>query len=331
MEEDIWEEDELNDEEVIIENEDDVALNQEDEEEEDNSWFYDLMMEPEEEDENISKMKQDDYLAAWIPSSPTPKNNIPSNAKYAYNYLNNKGLPSHVSAGIVGNLMKESNVNPNTRDGDKRGGIGGIAQWDPSRSKNLIAYSKSTGRSPVDLDTQLDFVIHEAQQRGDLDSALKTKSPEEAALVFGRRYERPNERYADWGTRQSNARGLVRYQYGGTNNIPDDLKDISDESIAEYLYDEGVDLEDPSNNIASGIPEVINKIDSGIDTVRNVKSRADQVSNTIAKYVSLGIDAQTEIAGVQRNNNNIREYNARKNKKRFANVNTNLNQPLIYT
>lgn len=347
--EDVSSEEGLSEDDVIIQGEEDIPF---EEEEDDNAqWFMDLMNTEEEEPvykPTTDKMKEDVYLSSWIPSTPTPKTNITSNAKYAYNYLNQKGLPGHVSAGIVGNLMKESNVNPTTRDGDKRGGIGGIAQWDPARSRELVNFSKASGRNPQDLDTQLDFVLHEAEQRGDLDKTLKARTPEEAAVVFGRSYERPSEKYADWETRQSNARGLMAKQYGGKiarngiNNTPqlDDLEGIDDESIQEYLDDnrsifENLDSDVEENEDGENDTKVQDTIAGAIKGVTNVVNQINAFKNraidVAGKTASNAIDAQTEMAGIQRNASSLRKYNLNKNRKKYSDINTTLNQPLIYT
>ena len=347
-----WEDyEELSEEDVIIDDDEALPVQDNEEEEElDINWFNSLMEDAPEETEVEASMKSDPYLSSWIPSKSTPKVNVTDNAKYAYNYLNEKGLPSHVSAGIVGNLMKESNVNPNTRDGDKRGGIGGIAQLDPTRSRALINFSKQQGRNAQDLDTQLDFVMHEAKQRGDLDKTMSAKTPEEAAVLFGRSYERPSEKYADWNTRQANARKIMSKQYGGytkalygIDNIPeieeftDDYGMVGPEGYegAENFEDVEDDSEDPSNinpkGVANTASAIVGGVEKTLDGIDKVKSFRDRIGNNISKGVSSLIDLQNEVQGTQRNALSLRKFNERKNRKKYANVSTSLNQPLIYT
>lgn len=115
--------------------------------------------------------------------------------KYAYQFFLQKGLEPHHAAGIVGNLVQESghfrdDVIAGTRKGDE-GKATGIAQWHPDRAKELEKWASRNGMNPYSLDAQLEFVYHEARQRGDIGALSKTKTPEEAAFVFAKRYERP--------------------------------------------------------------------------------------------------------------------------------------------
>lgn len=343
MEEDIWSgnhdlwenPEEYTEENVVIQQEQEV------EEEEDNWEFFNELMSDYEEPEEVKKIRNDPSLQDWIPMAPPKK--VGDTAKYAYNYLNQKGLPNHVSAGIVGNLMKESNLNPRIHDGDKRGGIGGIAQWDPSRSRNLINYSQQNGQDPYSLETQLDFVLHESKQRGDLDKTLQTKSPEEAALVFGRTYERPNEKYADWGTRQSYARGLTQ-QYGGAiagynvvQNIPDELfmEGVSDDSILEYLQEQNYKLEGEEDNEEDKDLNIGNIAANAITGTTKVIQQANQFKNNridrATKIASNAIDVASEQAAIQKNALSLRKFNARKNSKKYQLNTSSQNNIPIYT
>ncbi|MBN7809115.1 hypothetical protein JZX86_27735 [Agrobacterium rosae] len=89
------------------------------------------------------------------------------NARYAYKYYQDKyKLAPHQAAGIVGNLMQESTFNTGARNaGDGRDGSDsiGIGQWNQDRARNLRAFG---GDKAGDLDTQLDFVMHELQGSG---------------------------------------------------------------------------------------------------------------------------------------------------------------------
>lgn len=118
-----------------------------------------------------------------------------NSAKYAYNYFQQKGIPSHLAAGIVGNLIQESgNFRPDVIAGERTGDNGaakGIAQWHSDRWNSLLSYANQTGKNPYTLDFQLDYVLHEAQQRGDLNAISGSRNAEEAAYTFAKRYERP--------------------------------------------------------------------------------------------------------------------------------------------
>lgn len=334
MEEDIWTNEydfwenpeELTDDNVVIEQE-----RIEENEEEDTEWFNELMN-YEDEPESVRKIREDPTMQDWIPQSPPKK--VGDTARYAYNYLNQKGIPEHVSAGIVGNLMKESNLNPRIQDGDKRGGIGGIAQWDPTRSRGLLNFGQQTGGDPYSLETQLDFVLHESKQRGDLDKTLQAKSPEEAALIFGRTYERPNEKYADWETRQAYARGLTQ-QYGGAiegmnvvKNLPDEfyLQGIGDEAIVDYLQEEDYQLNE------DGMGSVIGDTVSGaIKVGQQINQFKKDKIEQARKFASNAIDIANEQAAISKNQVSLRKFNAQKNLKKYSLNTSGQNNLPIYT
>jgi hypothetical protein len=84
------------------------------------------------------------------------------NAMYAYRYYIDKyKLKPYQAAGIVGNLMQESTFNTGARnkgDGSDGSDSVGIGQWNGERARNLKAFG---GDNYTNLDTQLDFVMHE--------------------------------------------------------------------------------------------------------------------------------------------------------------------------
>jgi len=108
------------------------------------------------------------------PNDVNPPSDMPPASEYAlsnaeqtaYNYFVSKGLTPIQSAGIVGNLIQESNVMPTSVQ--YGGGPGrGIAQWsvggrwDTSHSDNITAYANQQGTSRWALNTQLDFIWYE--------------------------------------------------------------------------------------------------------------------------------------------------------------------------
>lgn len=90
------------------------------------------------------------------------KPSLNNNAMYAYRYFQDKyKLAPHQAAGVVGNLMQESTFNTGAHNaGDGRDGSDsiGIGQWNGDRAKNFRAFA---GENTGNLDTQLDFVMHE--------------------------------------------------------------------------------------------------------------------------------------------------------------------------
>jgi len=70
------------------------------------------------------------------------------------NFLTNKGLSLEASAGIVGNLMSESGLNPyNYVKNDNGGPSGGIAMWHNKRLQRLKNYATKRGKNWQDIET----------------------------------------------------------------------------------------------------------------------------------------------------------------------------------
>lgn len=116
-------------------------------------------------------------------------------AKTAYNYFVQKGLKNYQAAGIVGNLMQESSVNPKAVE--YGGGPGrGIAQWSNGGRWNkgansLVSYANKRGISAYALTTQLDFIWYEMTVVGGYgySELVATKNVTDATIVFQNKYE----------------------------------------------------------------------------------------------------------------------------------------------
>ena len=98
--------------------------------------------------------------------APMSEAALSSSEQTAFNYFVGKGLTQIQAAGIVGNLIQESNVIASAVEFG--GGPGrGIAQWsvggrwDTSSGDNVTAYSNQHGTSRWALSTQLDFIWFE--------------------------------------------------------------------------------------------------------------------------------------------------------------------------
>lgn len=83
-----------------------------------------------------------------------------SNADYAFQWLLKKGYAPHQAAGIVGNLVQESNVRPDGVVGDN-GTAFGVAQWRGDRFAGLQRFAEAGGQDWRSLDTQLGYLDHE--------------------------------------------------------------------------------------------------------------------------------------------------------------------------
>ncbi|MBL0219528.1 MAG: hypothetical protein IPQ07_37385 [Myxococcales bacterium] len=120
---------------------------------------------------------------------------LSNNAKTAFNFFVAKGLTKIQAAGIVGNLMQESSVNPTIVE--YGGGPGrGIAQWSVggrfnSGSKSLTSFATARGVSRWALTTQLDFIWYELATVGGygLTELRAATTINTAVTVFQNKYE----------------------------------------------------------------------------------------------------------------------------------------------
>ena len=121
------------------------------------------------------------------------KNYSNSNAMALMNFLTNKGLSLEASAGIVGNLMSESGLNPyNYVKNDNGGPSGGIAMWHNKRLQRLKNYATKRGKNWQDIETQANYLWYELTEGGYqhvLNKLKNVKSVEDASFIWGDEFE----------------------------------------------------------------------------------------------------------------------------------------------
>lgn len=171
----------------------------------------------------------------WVPFTGTPCTSDSNssgtttlqgtdNIQKAFNYFVSKGLSAAQSAGIVGNLMQESGVNPNAVQPN---GVGhGIAQWsagdrwDGNQTDSVKSFAATKGGNMLDLAIQLDFMWYEMSQVSPWNQSLPalraTSTPQDAAIAFEKTYERSADQPGSpgWQNRIKFA-NQVMTQYGG--------------------------------------------------------------------------------------------------------------------
>lgn len=144
---------------------------------------------------NLPKMTDNGTTAEFNPpteettTSYSVSTNNSGNKKKAMDFFISKGLPAHQAAGIVGNLMGESNLNHTAVN--KKSGAYGLAQWLGSRKTALF---NKYGKNPT-FDQQLDFLWDELQttEKRAFNSLKSAKTLEAATDSFMRTFERPSE------------------------------------------------------------------------------------------------------------------------------------------
>lgn len=200
-----------------------------------------------------------------------------SNMQSAMNHYIARGIPATMAAGIVGNLVQESGLNPNARnrgDGNDGSDSIGIGQWNGNRARALKAFAASQGASPFDLATQLDFVLHELETtEGAAYQRLKSaKTVDEAtAAMIG--FERPRGWSAanprgghGWGNRLAAAMKAAEIKglKGEALAVSGDFPVTDDEAKAmstEFASDVRAIIPDIEAGIKSGLPFESDKLD----------------------------------------------------------------------
>ena len=147
------------------------------------------------------------------------------NAKYIFNFFRNIGWTSNAIAGMLGNMQRESTINPgvwqNLDYENYRGGFG-LVQWTPAT--NLTNWASSRGLDRGSIQTQCLKIQDEYRNGGQYyptddfpmtfsEFARSTQTPEYLAEVFCRNYERAGVEAMQ--ERKDNA----RYWYNTLANI----------------------------------------------------------------------------------------------------------------
>lgn len=154
-----------------------------------------------------------------------------NNKQIALNYLISKGFSPQQSAGIVGNLMAESGVNPKrvqstpTPSGDKdtitvNGVTGyGIAQWtDRGRQQGLLDLANSRGLTiQGDLGLQLDYLMKELTggYRSIYEAILRAPDLRTASDIFMTKFERPADQSESAKQKRASFGQQILDLYGG--------------------------------------------------------------------------------------------------------------------
>jgi hypothetical protein len=169
-------------------------------------------------------------------NSPSPVGSGPSNLQLpkgksvssneAIDYLVKKGMSPEQAAGVVGNLLQESSLNSGAQNNAE--GAYGIAQWRGSRLTDLQNFAASRGKTIDDVNTQLDFIMHElnGKEKKAGQMLFASKTAEEAAYNFGKYYERPKtveQARMDWA-----AKTLAEYKPTGSGSSNVQLAQVGD-------------------------------------------------------------------------------------------------------
>ncbi len=105
-----------------------------------------------------------------------------------FNGLQSRGFTKAAAAGVLGNMMQESTLNPTATNEQ---GYHGLVQWDPNdRWPRARQWIQSEGKDPDSIDGQLDYVAQEAPGRQDSMNLTNAQSdPKTAASVWAKSFE----------------------------------------------------------------------------------------------------------------------------------------------
>lgn len=136
------------------------------------------------------------------------------NAEKIWGYLSQQGFSSEATAGIMGNLMQESGLDPNATNSN---GAYGIGQWMGGRKKNLEKFAEGKGLKANSLEAQLQFLMHELEggdsrtasilnENGGLGALKGSNNVDSATSLFEKAFERSGG--DSMGKRQNYADGF---------------------------------------------------------------------------------------------------------------------------
>ena len=127
------------------------------------------------------------------------------NALYVMDRLVGKGFSPHVAAGIVGNLIVESGLNPKAYNGKDLGQVSaGMAQWGGGNFVRLQNFARNRNKHWQDLDTQIDFLL-QSIDNDTMQGLQKARNQHEASEAWAY-----YERYSGYNNKLSSARKLQR-------------------------------------------------------------------------------------------------------------------------
>ena len=162
----------------------------------------------------------------------------------AIDYLVKKGMTPAQAAGVVGNLLQESTLNSGAHN--KAEGAYGLAQWRGSRLSDLQSFAASQGKSIDDVNTQLDFIMHELKGKESKAGQMlfASKTADEAAFNFGKYYERPKT--VEQSRMSYATQSLAQYKPTGSSSV-----ELAQNSSSGGTMD-GFDIMTASASVADG-------------------------------------------------------------------------------
>ena len=160
---------------------------------------------------------------------------ISENAKSIYGNLTGRGVPSHVAAGLVGNIMQESGANINPLAVGDNGNAFGMAQWNGPRRRALVDWARTSGKDPRSIEAQTDFLMHEfaTTEKGAMESVFNSPDVDSATLAASNKFWRPGDPRNE--NRLRYARDVYAELGGEAPAAPEAESPVTDPSILGQL------------------------------------------------------------------------------------------------
>lgn len=115
------------------------------------------------------------------------------NIEKAWNFYIEEGFSPEATAGILGNYMRESRINPEVEEVGNSIGYG-LAQWSFTRRTDLERWAKENNLKVSSMEAQLNFSMYEMEKmtfgRYSLEDFKKIKDVKLATEVFEQHFER---------------------------------------------------------------------------------------------------------------------------------------------
>ena len=175
-------------------------------------------------------------------NSPTISSNIKGDQKtLAINIVNalvnrsNGNIKPEQASAIVGHLIAESGLTPSKINGNDLGATsGGLGQWRGERFTKLKQFAKNQGKTWNNLDTQVDFLIHElsTDYQDVYNKLISANNPTDASKAWSY-----YEKFAGYDNNISSAKKLQR------------SKGWSDSQTLKWIQNEHSKRENNSNEV----------------------------------------------------------------------------------
>lgn len=198
------------------------------------------------------------------------------NSEKIWNYFKKQGFSDAGTAGIMANLYHESGYKPEQKQ--LGGGPGrGLAQWERDRFTALQKFSRERSKPWTDMQTQLDFIMHEMKTNHNASFIEHFKSSTNAynsAAKFENEFERPAVNHNAERGATANDIFSQRDQFNLPSKASNSEKSNSKSNISSYAV--GIDRV-PEDQLAFLHKDetVLNKFDA-----RNYRETVENSSDT---------------------------------------------------